>query len=84
MSHSVIYVLFKSSKKAAPGIKVIRVKDHLIYPVKEQDREPIYTHTHTHVQTHIHTESKHYDAIFGARKREFTISMMQTAVRPLD
>lgn len=64
MSHSVIYVLFKSSKKAAPGIKIITVKDHLIYPVKEQDRERIYTH----MQTHLHTESKHYDAIFGARK----------------
>lgn len=50
MSHSVIYVLFKSSKKAVPGIKVIRVKDHLIYPVKEQDRE--------HTEKHTHTESK--------------------------
>lgn len=47
MSHSVIYVLFKSSKKAAPGINIITVKDHLIYPVKEQNRE----HTHTHANT---------------------------------
>lgn len=62
MSHSVIYVLFKSSKKAAPGIKIITVKDHLIYPVKEQNRE------RTHMHTHVHTETKHYDAIFGARK----------------
>lgn len=48
MSHSVIYVLFKSSKRAAPGIEIIIVKDHFIYPVKEQNRE----HTHLHTQTH--------------------------------
>ena len=48
MSHSVIYVLFKSSKKAAPGIKIITVKDHLIYPVKEQNRERTHTDTHSH------------------------------------
>lgn len=48
MSHSVIYVLFKSSKKAAPGIKIITVKGHLIYPVNEQNRERTLTCTHTY------------------------------------
>lgn len=62
MSHSVIYVLFKSSKKATPGIRIITVKDHLIYPVKEKNRE------HTQTRTRFHTETEHYDAIFGARK----------------
>lgn len=48
MSHSVIYVLFKSSKKAAPGIEINTVKDHYIYiylyPVKESTGN---THMHT-------------------------------------
>lgn len=51
MSHSVIYVLFKSSKKAAPGIKIITVKDHFIYPVKEQNREHAHSHTHALMYT---------------------------------
>ena len=55
MSHSVIYVLFKSSKKAAPGINIITVKDHLIYPVKEQNRERTRAHARTHTYIHTHT-----------------------------
>lgn len=46
MSHSVIYVLFKSSKKATPGIRIITVKDHLVYPVKGQPREHAHTFSH--------------------------------------
>lgn len=53
MSHSVIYVLFKSRKKAAPGVKIITVKDLLIYPVKEQNRE--CTHSNAQTRTYTHT-----------------------------
>lgn len=47
MSHSVIYVLFKSSKKAAPGIKIIKVKDHLIQYIQSKSRTG-NAHTCTH------------------------------------
>lgn len=73
MSHSVIYVLFKSSKKAAPGIEINTVKDHYIYiylyPVKESTGN---THTCTQL----------YNAIFGARVGNSP--MVQMAARPPD
>lgn len=62
MSNSVIYVLFMSSKGAAPGSKILRA----IYPVKEQNRE--CTHLPTHAHTHAHAERKQYNAVFGATK----------------
>lgn len=74
MSHSVIYVLFKSSKKATPGIKIITVKDHLIYPVKEQNRE----------RTHMYTLKQNTMMPYLVLEKGITISIMQTAVRPLD
>lgn len=81
MSHSVIYVLFKSSKRATPGIKIITEKDHFILSQHSRTGN-IYTHTDIHKRTH--TETKHYDAIFGASKKEFPISTMETAVKCLD
>lgn len=42
------------------------------------------TYTHTDIHKRTHTETKHYDAIFGASKKEFTISTMETAVKCLD
>lgn len=50
MSHSVIYVLFKSSKKAAPGIEINTVKDHYIYIytyIQSKKVQGIHTHAHT-------------------------------------
>lgn len=68
MSHSVIYVLFKSSKKAAPGIEINTVKDHYIY---------IYTYIQSKKVQGIHTH-----AIFGARVGNSP--MVQMAARPPD
>lgn len=50
MSHSVIYVLFKSSKKAAPGIEFNTVKDHYIYIytyIQSKKVQGMHTHAHT-------------------------------------
>lgn len=56
MSHSVIYVLFKSSKKAAPGIEINTVKDHYIYIytyIQSKKVQGIHTHAHNSTMPYL-------------------------------
>lgn len=55
MSHSVIYVLFKSSKKAAPGIEIISVKDYYIYISSQRVEQGMHTRTHAYAHTPMYT-----------------------------
>ena len=60
MSQSVIYVLFKSSKRAAPGINIITVKTLYIQSKSRTGN----AHTHAHA----YTLKQNANATFGARK----------------
>lgn len=68
-------------RKPPPGIEITTMKDYYIYPVNELEQG---MHTHTHAHTLMRSETKHPDAIFGARKLEFTMLKTQTAAGPRD
>ena len=66
MSHSVIYVLFKSSVKASRETKINEESNIS----SQRIVQGTHTHTHTHTQTHTRTctEVKHYNAIVVLEK----------------